>query len=55
MPSIDLPTAIEALRLAEDRTREVRQGLEGQLRREREAEILSARAHLLEASCEEAE
>jgi hypothetical protein len=49
MPSIDLPTAIETLKIAEQKTREVRQGLEQQLRRQREAEILSARAHLLEA------
>ena len=40
MTTFDLATAIEALRIAEDKTREVRQRLEAQLRKQREAEAL---------------
>ena len=38
--TISIPTAIEALKICEDRLRETRQGLEQQLRREREAKYL---------------
>jgi hypothetical protein len=34
MITVDLPTAIETLCIAEEKTREVRQSLEAQLRRE---------------------
>ena len=46
MTAIDIPTAIEALKISEEKIREVRQGLEGQLRREREAKYLSEKQQI---------
>ena len=41
--TLDLSTAIEALKIAEQKIREVRQGLEAQLRRDKQLEILRLR------------